>query len=309
MGRVFAGVAGIIEQNEILASEADVGAKAITLSNKTVILALASEYAGAAGSNHGLTSWDELWAYTSEKSRRLFEELTPVPTRQNSIRFISTYTGYEGESDLLWDLYRTSVGLDEYLEGKGERLQKSLPIYANREARIFAYWDHVPRMPWQTDEYYASQKKTLRPNTYLRLHQNQWSTGESKFISGELWDPCVDATHTAAFGTRRDIFVGVDAGIKHDTAAVVAVAWGEDKIELVHHRIWKPTFFQPLDIEMTIENELRELSVTHEIKEILCDPYQLHRSITTLAKKDWRSANYRRHRRTARHSANRCSMR
>jgi len=30
----------------------------------------AREYAGAAGSNHGFTSWDELWAYTSEASTR-----------------------------------------------------------------------------------------------------------------------------------------------------------------------------------------------------------------------------------------------
>ena len=53
-------------------------------------------------------------------------------------------------------------------EGQGERIHPTMPIYANREARPFAYWDHEPRMPWQTQEYYDSQKKTLRAGTYLR---------------------------------------------------------------------------------------------------------------------------------------------
>jgi hypothetical protein len=86
--------------------------------------------------------------------------LTPVPTRKNSIRFVSSYAGFENESQLLWDLYKQVVSKDEHPEGQGERLHSELPIYGNREARIFAYWDHEPRMPWQTEAYYQSQKKT-----------------------------------------------------------------------------------------------------------------------------------------------------
>ena len=44
------------------------------------------------------------WGFTqSEASIRLREELTRVPTRKNSIRFISTYAGFENEIQLLWD--------------------------------------------------------------------------------------------------------------------------------------------------------------------------------------------------------------
>ena len=67
--------------------------------------------------NHGFVSYDELWGYTSEASTRLWQELTPVPTRKNSIRFITTYAGFEGESKLLWDLYRQVVSPDEHPEG------------------------------------------------------------------------------------------------------------------------------------------------------------------------------------------------
>ncbi|HEY2922941.1 MAG TPA: hypothetical protein VGK77_28515, partial [Candidatus Binatia bacterium] len=234
--------------------------------------------------NHGFVSYDELWTYTSESSRRLWEELTPVPTRKNSIRFIATYAGFEGESELLMDLYKQVVGKDEHPEGQGERIHPDLPIYANREARIFAYWDHEPRMPWQTQSYYDAQKKTLRPGTYLRLHENRWATAEEMFITPEMWDPNVNSKHHPSITSREPLYVGIDVGIKHDNAARVAVKWDEDgeKLILVSHRIWKPTPMQPLDLENTVEEDLRTLNDQNDVVEVLCDPYQLHRSITTL---------------------------
>jgi hypothetical protein len=139
-GRVFASLVRLIQGNPALARSATITAKAIELSNGSRIIVLASEYAGAAGSNHGLTSWDELWGYTSESSRRLWEELTPVPTRRNSVRFITTYAGWEGESELLRDLYKLGVGPEEHPEGQGERCSPKLPLYANQDARLLVYW-------------------------------------------------------------------------------------------------------------------------------------------------------------------------
>ena len=73
-------------------------------------------------------------------------------------------------------------------------------------------------------------------------------------------------------------------GIKHDNAARVAVKWDEDgeKLILVSHRIWKPTPGKPLDLENTVEEDLRELNEQNDVVEIFADPYQMHRSITTL---------------------------
>ena len=80
---------GIIQHHPELRREAEVQSKTIYLANGTTVTAISGDYAGAAGSNHGFVSYDELWAYVSESSRRLWEELTPVPTRRNSIRFIT----------------------------------------------------------------------------------------------------------------------------------------------------------------------------------------------------------------------------
>jgi hypothetical protein len=224
-----------------------------------------------------------LWAFTSESSRRLWEELTPVPTRRNSIRLITSYAGFTGESKLLEDLYKLSVGRDEHPDGLGERLHPDLPIYANRDARIFCYWDHEPRCPWQTAEYYLGQRRGLRPNTYLRLHENRWTTGESQFITPALWDRNVDPLLRPVLPTKEvDLYVGVDAGIKGDYAAVVGVMREGDCVRLATHRIWKPSRQQPLDIEATIEAYLRTLHQQFRVVDILTDPYQLHRTITLL---------------------------
>lgn len=283
IGRVFKAAAELIRQNPQLRRSADIQSRQIALTNGTIITAIASDYAGAAGSNHGLTVWDELWGYTSEGSRRLWDELTPVPTRRNSARLIATYAGFEGESNLLWDLYRLGVGKDEHPDGQGIRLHPTLPLYGNREAGLLVCWDHEPRMPWQTPDYYAAQRQMLRPSTYLRLHENRWVTAESIFIRPDQWDGCVEAGLSPLMPTRVPaMFVGVDAGIKHDTAAVVAVYWLDDKLTVAQHRIWKPSPQEPLDIEATIETFLRDLHARYRVVDIVVDPYQLHRTITSL---------------------------
>ena len=89
---------------------------------------------------------------------------------------------------------------------------------------------------------------------------------------------------TRAQPIESPLFVGVDVGIKHDNAARVAVKWDEqgEKLILVSHRIWKPTPLKPLDLENTVEQDLRDLNDWGDVVEIVADPYQMHRSITTL---------------------------
>lgn len=285
LARVFRSMEGIIKHNPELQQEAEVQTKTIFLANGTTITAISGDYRGAAGSNYGWTSGDELWAYTSESSRRLWEELTPVPTRRNSVRFITTYAGLDGESDLLAELYRQGVGMEEHPQGQGERVHPELPCYVNRDARIFCYWDHDQRrFPWQTESYYQSQKRVLRPGTYTRLHENRWAAAEQTFLTPELWDPCVDQDHRAVIGCHEPVFAGVDIGIKHDNAARVAVRWDDtgQRLILVSHRIWKPTPSEPIDLETTVEADLKGLNARHYLTQVLCDPYQFHRSITGL---------------------------
>ncbi len=283
--RVFSTAARIIQRNPALAASATVESRRIVLSNETTITALASEFRGAAGSNHGLTSWDELWAYASEGSRRLWDELTGVPTRRNSIRIVTTYAGWEGESDLLFELYKAGVGPEEHPDGQGARIHPTLPLYLAREARLLVLWDHEPRMPWQTPAYYEAQRRALRPATYLRLHENRWTAAEGTFVEAEAWDACIErAWGPADADPELQVWAAFDVGVKHDCTALVAVTADPDtgQVVLVRHQLWQPSPEQPIDLESTVERAVRALGEQFRLRAVYADPFQAHRSLTTL---------------------------
>ena len=95
VGRVFAAIRRIIECSPLPRAEARITADKITIGD-AVIIAIPNNYASAAGSNHVIAVFDELWAYVSEHSRRLFDELIPPPTRRIACRLTVTYAGFEG---------------------------------------------------------------------------------------------------------------------------------------------------------------------------------------------------------------------
>ena len=77
----------------------------LSLANGTEVKPIACDYRGEAGANPTLTTWTELWGYEHEDARRFWEEMTPVPTLPISFRLVETYAGYDGESELLSNLY------------------------------------------------------------------------------------------------------------------------------------------------------------------------------------------------------------
>lgn len=281
----FQTICGLITRNPLLATRAKIFKSEIRLDNGTVIKAIANDFAGAAGSRHGLVVHDEIWGSTSEASQRLFDELTRVPTRRNSIRFISTYAGYVGESELLWRLYLEGVGPEEHPDGRGTRVHPELPIYENRESRMLTYWSHIPRMEWQTAEYYAEQRRTLRPAQFLRLHENRWTSSETRFITEEMYEACLDREHQPILPNHpSQLYVGVDIGIKHDSSAVVAVMREQGKPAVALHRIWKPTSEETVRLEDIVEY-LLELKRLYRVKAIVADPNQMLGVIQRLKEK------------------------
>jgi phage terminase large subunit-like protein len=293
IARGFKELKGFITRNPILLNETiGITANQITLRNGSTVLAIPNDFAGESGSNHGLTTWDELWGFTTERDRRLYEELTPVPTRKNSIRFISTYSGFEGESALLEDLYHQVFDEQGNVkEGIQRPLGNDFPAYAKGE--LFMYWSHLPRMPWQTPEYYASQKAQLRLNTYLRLHENRWVSSESGLFDMEKWDACVDVGHSPPLPDKSiHLYVGIDASVKKDRSAVVSVYRDNGKVKLGPKRFWQPTADDPMDLEETMEAYLLELYRGYTLISCNFDPYQFWRSSTTLKKKGLPMSEY-----------------
>jgi phage terminase large subunit-like protein len=264
--------------------------------NNSVIKALAQEYKSAAGARQALTLWDELWGFVSERSRLMWAEMTPISTVPISLRVIVTYAGILGESRLLQDLYESVVR-------KGEKWGDAVPELEDlrddsnnpvcfHKGSIFAYWDTVPRMPWQTPEYLMEQFATLRPAEYMRLHENQWVTTHEAFLPMDLWDQCVTIEQPLIYDMtnayrRFPISVGVDIGTRHDCSAVVGVYYdsNRNKVGLAFHRIWQPTAGEDFDLEETVEKFIIDMAATFKIVSIVYDPTQFHRSMVTLKKK------------------------
>jgi len=183
-GRVFRTLVALLQQSPMLRPSVIITAREIKLSNGTLISAIASDYRGAAGSRHSLAVFDELWGFDSEAAERLYEELTPPPSEPDAFLLVVTYAGFTGESTLLERMYQRGLA--------GTRADDDLEIY---EAEgLFMFWSHTPRQSWQTEAYYHEQRRSLRPNTYRRLHENRWVSAESQFLTAELWEACVEPT-------------------------------------------------------------------------------------------------------------------
>jgi hypothetical protein len=266
-GRVFTAARRIIEASRLLTGMSVITASKIEFPELgATITAIASDAAGAAGANPVITVFDELWAYTSERSRRLWDEMSVPPTRRVACRLTVTYAGYTGESTLLEEIYRR--GLKQPSVGDS--------LYAG-DGLLMA-WHHLPIAPWQTPEWIEQMRSSLRPNAFLRLIENRFVSGESNFVEPEWFDRCVDPNATPLLTNKAlPIWVGVDASVKRDSTAVVAVTFDKvaNKVRLVSHRIFQPTKAQPLDFEATVERTVRDLCSRFAVRGVFYDPYQM----------------------------------
>src|SRR5262245_45879062 len=266
-GRVFEMCRRIVEASPLLRGEAKVGTDRITFtSTGATIRALASDFASAAGGHPTVAVFDELWGYTSERARRLYDELVPVPTRQISCRLVVTYAGFEGESELLHELYRRGLAQPEIAPS----------LYAGDGMLMF--WTHTPVAPWQDEKWLAQMRCSLRPNQYLRMIENRFVTTESAFIDMDEGDACVDPDAAPVLQDRNlPAWIGVDASVKHDSTAIAVVTFDRQaqRVILVGHRIFQPSAKQPLDFEATIARTVRELMKRFAVRGVFYDPFQM----------------------------------
>jgi phage terminase large subunit-like protein len=267
-GRVFEACRRLVETSPVLRTIAQLTQVKITFTGTAgTISALASDYASAAGSNPTFVSFDELWAYTSERSRRLWDELVPgVPTRRVSGRLTTTYAGFDGESELLWQLYQRGL--------RGEVVGPSL----YRQPGLLMAWHTEAIAPWQTASWIETMRLTLRPSAFLRMISNTFASAESTFVDPAWWAACEDpALHPVVANPRLPVWVGIDASVKRDSTAVVVCAWDAEakKVWLVWHRIWQPSVTEPLDFEATVATTVRDLCRRFDVRAVKYDPFQL----------------------------------
>ena len=273
-GRVFEACRRIVDASPILSCEADITAnKIIFTALGSTITAVASDYQGAAGANPTISVFDEIWAFTTEKAWRLWDEFVPSPARRISCRLVVSHAGFSGESSLLESLCQSGLkqpplGPDLYA-GDGQ----------------LTFWTHEPIAPWQTEGWIEQMRASLRPHQFLRMIENRFASGTEGFISLAAWDACCSGQPIVANKSLR-IWVAVDASVKRDATAIVACSWDRaaKKVVLVHHKIITPSPDNPINFETDVEDVILGLRARFNLKEVLFDPYAMQSSAQRLTR-------------------------
>jgi phage terminase large subunit-like protein len=253
--------------------------KDVTLPNNTTIEAITCDAAGEAGSQPLLVAYSEIWGYDTDNKKRLWTEMTIPPTLEGyAMRWVETYAGFTGKSELLEQLYNTAVKEGTPHPDFLDMMSDGLPVvYVNEAAGIFCYWDHEPRMVWQSSSYYSQESKLLTPSEYRRIHENRWVSPIDAFISEEMWMAL--KKEAPPLTNKTPIVLGVDGAISNDYAAIVGVTRDPDDNEDILVRFCY--IFTPqkgggtIKISETVEPKIRELCNTYYIVCVAYDKYQL----------------------------------
>jgi len=266
-GRCFEICGRIVNASPLLKGEAMVLSDRITFpAFNAVIHVIPADAGSAAGTNSVCSGFDELWAYTSEAARRLWDEMTPPPTRKIACRLTVTYAGYEGESVLLEELYRR--GLQQPKVGKD----------LHGGDGMLMFWSHKPIAPWQDKAWLASMRRE-RPSVYQRHVLNEFASSSAQFVDMAAWDACVDQGARPIMGYKAlPIWAAIDASVKRDATAIAAVTADKaeaTRVRLVNHRIFQPSKREPLNFEDTIVRTVRELREAFMLCGVYYDPFQM----------------------------------
>jgi len=118
-------------------------------------------------------------------------------------------------------------------------------------------------------------RRTMRPSAFARQMLNEFVSSESSFIDMSAWDACV--TLPAPLTERQPIWIGVDASVKRDSTALVAVAINKKSqfVKLVAHKVFVPAPNDPIDFEATVEQTIREWKKRFFVRCVYFDPYQM----------------------------------
>lgn len=272
--RAFRDLKNFIKRNrhlkgEVLSQRDD----RIELRSGSVCMAIPSDSSSQAGANHGCVLFDEVWAYTSERDERFYEEMTLPPTRKAPLRVLTSYAGYPGESRILEKIYKRFLD-DEGNPREGVEMPlPGLPAYAL--GKSLCYWDTEGRMPWQDERYYDEQRRTLRPSTFARLHRNMWVSGDERLLSLEDITAAIDPGHGPVFEGNPgfNYYAGLDLGLKRDRSAFAIAHKQDGRIYLDHLRIFEPPRHGEVNLE-EVQAHIVTVAAAFRLQRLLMDPWQ-----------------------------------
>lgn len=269
----------------------------ISTPSGSYIEAIPIDPSGEAGSNADQMTWSELWGANEEAKSNMWAEMTNSPTKHGqSFRWVESYAGWAEEAELLYSLYELGVKQGELLwpDRKydvtgGE--PTPLELYVNRSARMLCLWNTVPRCPWQTPEYYASEAKVLTPNQFSRIHRNQWVSSVDTFVPIAWWYACQRKVEEwPSVPNMYPRIIALDAAVSGDCFGLVMGCRHPqipNEILAEFSQKWRPGMDGKIDFQGSEEHPgpervLRKLIGEYNVIEVAYDPFQLHDMATRL---------------------------
>lgn len=244
---------------------------------------------------------DELHSWMTPRQEELWAAMqTSTGAREQPLTCSITTAGYDRDT-VLGRLYKQAMELPS-LE---ERNDGSLLVAKDTDSGFLFWWYTAPEdvdiededawmranpASWVTPETLRQQldSPTVDEQAFRRLHLNQWTATRTSWLKPGLWDEMQDGELRPVPGTP--VYLGIDVGLVHDTTAV-SMAWlVEDKVAINTH-VWSAVHDVPaheyaeggrVDLEQ-VEEYVRTLAKTYDVRELVFDPRFFERSAQTLS--------------------------
>ena len=245
---------------------------------------------------------DELHSWVTPRQEELWAAMqTATGAREEPLTVSITTAGFNKDS-VLGRLYDEALKLD-CLE---DRNDGSLLVAFEEESGFLFWWHQVPEgvavddesrwmdanpASWIDVETLRQQldSPTMDEATFERLHLNRWTKARNAWLPPGVWDEMADPELVLEPG--QPIYVGVDVGLVHDSTAV-AISWPLDggKVALKAH-VWSAKDDAPahsyadggrVDLA-AVEDFIRSLAATYDLRELVFDPRFFERSAQALA--------------------------
>lgn len=282
---VFNEAKSMVERSPLLSQYCKVYRREITCGDghggMNIYRVISSDAPRQHGLNPSAVIIDELHAH--EDDGELYYALRTAGLMRRNFLLLSISTaGYDYES-IAGEIYLRGQRRDPTLWSRSYEVADG--DVENRDA-----WKAANPSSWITTEMLEREAASLPRFVFERLHLNRWTSAEAQFIQPAEWHAC--RSSDAVIPDHSDIWVGVDLGLKFDTAAVAWVdkdlrcdsyVWGLQRDGARRsppaHEIIDAESLEIKDVEDFI---LNELGLRYRIREIVYDPYRFERSAQEL---------------------------
>jgi phage terminase large subunit-like protein len=262
---LLAAISGFVARTPLLRDAFRVDTYKVTaLASGVTVAVLAADASGTWGLLPHFIIVDELaqWPDTL-RAREVWEALSTALTKTPGARLVA-------------------------LTSAGDPAHWSYPILQHAYADPLWHVHEIPGPPpWIDPDRLAEQRRRLPQPAYARLYDNEWTASTDRLTNLDDLHACVTLAGSLAPDSHTEYVVGVDLGVKRDTA-VMAICHSEDiyndsnddeqyrcGARLILDRIeaWIPTSDQPVELAI-VEEAIRAASYTFNDARVVIDPWQ-----------------------------------